>query len=352
MKFDFAIGNPPYQETMEGTSDNPVYNDFMDAAYGVADRVELITPARFLFNAGKTPKAWNNKMLNDEHFKVMKYEPNAEKIFSNTEIKGGIVITYRSSKDFFGKIEIFTQYQELNTILIKVRNMEDIFVDSIVYSPESYKFIEKMYDDNPQIREMTTMNNGKVTSLISKGHDYDLTSNIFEKLAGIIFYEKCPNDDKEYVRVLGRKDNARCTMWVRKDYLAPHDNLERFKLAFPKVNGNGAFGEVLTLPEIIEPMIGHTQTFLSMGAYYEKGEAINLDKYLKTKFARTLLGVLKVTQDNKKGVWKFVPLQDFTEDSDINWNTTIANIDQQLYKKYGLTQEEIDFIETNVKEMK
>ena len=68
MKFDYCIGNPPYQKERENTSDKPVYNDFMDAAYTISDRVELITPASdFLFNAGKTPKEWNEQMLQDEH---------------------------------------------------------------------------------------------------------------------------------------------------------------------------------------------------------------------------------------------------------------------------------------------
>ena len=94
MKFDYVIGNPPYQDEMEGTSDNPVYNLFMDATYPMASVVELITPARFLFNAGKTPKTWNEKMLNNEHLKVLYYEQNSAKIFNNTDIKGGVVITY------------------------------------------------------------------------------------------------------------------------------------------------------------------------------------------------------------------------------------------------------------------
>jgi len=80
-------------------------------------------------------------------------------------------------------------------------------------------------------------------------------------------------------------------------------------------------------------------------------EAENLLKYIKTKFLRTMLGVLKITQEITPSKWKYVPLQDFTDKSDINWNTSIANIDKQLYKKYGLSQEEIDFIETHVKEM-
>ena len=66
------------------------------------------------------------------------------------------------------------------------------------------------------------------------------------------------------------------------------------------------------------------------------------------KFARAMLGVLKVTQDNKKMVWKYIPLQDFTDKSDIDWSVSIANIDKQLYKKYRLSEEEIAFIENNV----
>ena len=93
MKFDYVIGNPPYQETLQNTSDKPIYYDFMDASYQISDKVELITPARFLFNAGKTAKVWNEKMLNDVHLKVLYYEPDSSKVFSNTDIKGGVAIT-------------------------------------------------------------------------------------------------------------------------------------------------------------------------------------------------------------------------------------------------------------------
>ncbi len=74
-------------------------------------------------------------------------------------------------------------------------------------------------------------------------------------------------------------------------------------------------------------------------------------KYVKSKFTRSLLGILKITQDNNRETWKYVPLQDFTQNSDIDWTKTIPEIDQQLYKKYGLSEEEINFIETKVKEM-
>ena len=90
-KFYAVIGNPPYQESRDTTKDMPVYNTFMDAAYGVGERVELITPARFLFNAGATPKPWNRKMLEDRHFKVLSYQPDSSAVFSGTSIKGGLL---------------------------------------------------------------------------------------------------------------------------------------------------------------------------------------------------------------------------------------------------------------------
>ena len=88
-KFDVVIGNPPYQEEVKDTSDRPIYHLFMDEAFKIAERVSFITPARFLFNAGKTPKTWNKKMLEDEHFKVVYYEQDATRVFANNLFEGG-----------------------------------------------------------------------------------------------------------------------------------------------------------------------------------------------------------------------------------------------------------------------
>ena len=120
-KFDFCIGNPAYQEETdsESTRKAPIYNSFMDEAYKIAEVVELITPARFLFNAGQTPKDWNQKMLADPHLKVLYYEPNAATIFANTDIKGGVAITYRNSTIDYGPIRAFVPYEEVRSILKK-----------------------------------------------------------------------------------------------------------------------------------------------------------------------------------------------------------------------------------------
>ena len=83
MRFDFVIGNPPYQDESLRVNGYaaPVYQNFMDNAYEIAEVVELITPARFLFNAGSTPKKWNEKMLSDSHLKVMHYEKDSSAVF-------------------------------------------------------------------------------------------------------------------------------------------------------------------------------------------------------------------------------------------------------------------------------
>lgn len=96
MKFDVVIGNPPYQEEAQGTStsDDPVYHLFIDEASKISDKSILITPARFLFNAGKTPKSWNKRILNSKHYKVCYFKQNSSEVFIGTDIKGGVAITY------------------------------------------------------------------------------------------------------------------------------------------------------------------------------------------------------------------------------------------------------------------
>lgn len=350
-KFTFAIGNPPYQEMKEDTSDSPVYDVFMDAAYEVADKVELITPGRFLFNAGKTKKEWNEKMLNDPHLKVFHYEEDASKMFPNTEIKGGVAITYRDSKRNFGAIEHFIPNITLREICIKViYSNEFTSISGIINSTEHFKLCERLYEDHPEYLKRKIIVKGKEVPLVSKGHEYDLTSNILDKNPAM-FYKRKPMDGREYVRVFGRKDGSRGYAYLRRDYLAPNEGLDSFKVVLPESNNNGNFGETLVDPFVAEKDVATTQTFITMGFCKNKNEAEALLKYIKGKFARALLGTLKITQHNKRETWRNVPLQDFTAESDIDWNTTIGNIDKQLYKKYNLTDEEIDFIETHVKEM-
>ena len=341
-KFDVVIGNPPYQDRTIGenrTYQPPVYHLFLDEAYKLADKVMLIHPARFLFNAGSTPKEWNQKMLHDKHFKIVFYEAESDKVFPNVSIKGGVAISYRNALKNFGEIEIFTPFVQLNNILNKVRGKEFKSLSEIIVTSYAYHFTEKIYADFPNAK-------GK----LSTGHEYDLKSNVFDKIP-MVFFDELPNDNEKYLRVLGRSNNARKYKFIKSKYVNEVSNLYSYKIFLPGAIGTGDYGECIPEPIIGLPKDASTETFLSMGSFDNEGEAYIISKYVKTKFSRALLGVLKRTQANTPGKWKWVPLQDFTPASDIDWSKSIHEIDLQLYKKYGLSDEEINFIETHVKEM-
>ena len=338
MKFDFVIGNPPYQEETVGTSDTPVYDRFMDASFVVSKKALLITPARFLFNAGKTPSVWNKKMLNDEHFKVLDYYPVSDKVFSNTDIKGGVAVTYRDETQKLGPIGVFTTYPELNSIYKKVTsNMEQGGLTDLFYMQNKFK-LNTLYADYPQYKNI----------IGSEGKERRLTAAILYQLD--VFTETQEKD--EDVAIIGVINNKRVKRYIDRKYLdLEKTNLNKWKVLVPKSNGSGVLGEVLSTPLIAEPTMGYTQTFLGIGAFDNESEAQAAYKYIISKFARTMLGVLKITQDNPPEKWKYVPLQDFTNHSDIDWTKSVHEIDLQLYDKYGLSADERNFIETHVKAM-
>lgn len=130
-----------------------------------------------------------------------------------------------------------------------------------------------------------------------------------------------------------------------------HKSLFKYKVLVPKAAGSGQFGDSLPPMFVVGPNVAFTQTYISIGTFDNEEAATNLSKYLKTKLCRSLLYVLKVTQDNLPATWRYIPKQDFTPTSDIDWSKSISEIDQQLYAKYGLDAKEIAFIETHVKEM-
>ncbi len=336
MKFDYVIGNPPYQEEAKDTSDKPIYHHFMDAAFNMADDVILIHPARFLFNAGKTPKAWNDKMLSDEHLKVLHYEQDSSKLFANTDIKGGIAITYHDAKRNFGAIGLFSSFSELNSISMKVREYGFLPLSDIV-NVQTKINLDRLYEDFPELR----------SKIGSKGKERRMTTSIFS--LPVFHTTKISPTDIEIIGLQG--SNERTSRFIDRRYVDGGNNLYAYKVILPKSNGSGAIGEVLSTPLIGEPLIGYTQTFISIGTFGTQTEVANALKYIKSKFSRLMLGILKITQDNNKDTWRMVPLQDFTPASDIDWTKSVADIDGQLYAKYGLSEEEIAFIETKVKEM-
>lgn len=345
MKFDVVIGNPPYQEETQGTrsSQRSIYHHFMELGFHLSDLVTMITPARYLFNAGDTPEAFNKEMLGSDHFRVIFYEQNSEKVFPRTDIKGGVSIFIYDKSQNVQPIQMFIPQQELRTIYDKVAPEVQKFGNlvTIIY-PANKLDLKSLYAEHPEEKK----------NISSNGRERRLQSNIFK--LSIFHSNKAEND----LKILGVEKNKRVYKFVNRRYIDTEfaNNIDKYKIILPKSNGSGALGEVLSTPLIGEPLIGepligYTYTFIGIGAFDTEVEAYAAFKYVKSKFARTMLGILKITQDNTPEKWRLVPIQNFTSDSDIDWSKSIPEIDQQLYKKYNLTKEEIDFIETKVQAM-
>ena len=347
MKFNAIVGNPPYQEEGENTRKAPIYHLFYDVAFKLAPIVTLITPGRFLFKAGQTPMEWMEKMLSDTHFKVIRYFQKSNIIFPNVDIKGGVAIGLRDVNREFGAIKFFSEFPELVSILSKVSHHVS-FVSGefaeMVSSQGIYRFSEYALTNIPRISQIQ-----------GKGTAAKITSNAFENLPEIFVQseQECGNDG---VRIMGRVKGSRQIRWINSQYLQTCEYLNYYNVFVPEANGTGAIGEVLStpvigVPVIGVPVIGHTDTFLSIGKFASAEEASACLKYVKSKFARCLLGTLKATQHNPKDAWTNVPMQDFTSNSDIDWSKSIPGIDMQLYAKYELSDEEISFIESMIKPM-
>lgn len=345
MKFNAIIGNPPYNSDIvgDGNGSDPLYHLFVDLGMSLTSEGMLIHPARFLFNAGKTPKEWNQKMLNDPHFKVADYWVKSSDVFPDVEINGGIVISLWNKHEHYGKIGFFSPYKELHSIYDKVKSKEESPFSSIVGPRELYGLTDELYKEHPEMEGRQ-----------SKGHKYSLGANIFN-IFPELFYENKPEDNNDYVLIYGRRNNQRCSMWFKKSYITTADNLSKYKVIISKADGaagkigNPIPARVLGRVEIGEPDLAYTDTFIGIGCFDTLDEVEACRKYVMSRFARTMLCTIKVTQDNSKELWANVPLQDFTSSSDIDWSLNISDIDRQLFTKYGMTNDEIHFVESMVK---
>lgn len=340
MKFNAVVGNPPYQEEGDSTRKTPIYHYFYNSSFEIAPIVSLITPARFLFDAGQTPKAWNEKMLSDEHFKVVQYFSDSRAVFPSVDIKGGVAITIRNTGYNYGAIKMFTPYVELNKIITAVesRNKDNMWLDSIIASQGLFRFSETFFDEHDGAREY-----------MGDGTGNKIVSSVIEKLDDVFVNEK--QKDVPYIKMLGRVNGKRDYRYIQRRYIVENDYIDKYKLFIPEANNSGKFGEILTEPIVGIPGEGATDTFLSGGQFDTIEEAYHFLKYFKTKFFRCLLGVKKATQHCPPGVWRMIPVQDFTDHSDIDWTGEVKDVDEQLYKKYELTDDEIAFIEGMVRPM-
>lgn len=242
----------------------------MDEAYRVGERVELITPAKYLFNAGNTSKQWNEKMLADPDLRIVYYNPDPN-FFQNVELKGGVAVSYHEAGANYGAIEVFSAYPELMSIRARIvpRLVEGRLPDSMYL--QNKLNLQVIYRDHPEAKQ----------HIGSGGKERRIVTSSFDKLP--LFTDSKVGDDD--VQILGlKRGNKRAYKWLPKKYIEDNGNLYAFKLVLPMANGSGAFGETLSTPLVIGPGMGYSQSFLGIGSFQTENEAEAALKYIKGKF--------------------------------------------------------------------
>ncbi len=341
MKFDIVVGNPPYQEADGGAqaSAKPIYQYFVAIANQLSSRfTSLIIPTRW-FVGGKGLDEFRNGMLNDFHVKELHDCLTPDSIFPNTNIRGGVCyflrdLDYNNINDL---VNVITY--ENNSIINDVRRpMKFENKDVFIRDGSAFTIIEKVnnLDFNSLANYISSLRPFGLRGYFSKTENYK--NSIDNMLSPVVCYAK------------GRQKG-----FVEKKYVITHlEWINKWKVFIPRADNIGTELSDDNLNSFIgKPNEICTESYLVVGADLglDEDSAKNLEKYMKTKFVRFLHSLLKSSQDATSKTFELVPIQDFTENSDVDWNKSIKEIDQQLYLKYDLTNEEIEHIENSIKEM-
>lgn len=342
MRFDFCIGNPPYQERDGGAqaSARPVYQYFSESVKGIADVQCLIQPFRWM-TGGKGLDHYRDSMIHDKHIKLLCDFADSKIVFSNVEIKGGVCVYLRDSS-YEGDCKCIRH--DSNGVSESFRPLCDGDDDIFIRDPVLVSIKHKLGDI-----EYNTL-----SCIVSARKPYGFVAETMQKASKYGLPEFCNEPQKNGFKILGLGNNQRrAWQYLPIDYPIPrmNDGLMKYKVFVAEAYGRGEIGEIPSVPVLAGPGDLCTETFLQIGPFDTKIEAIHLISYIKTKFFRTLVGIKKQTQHTTQKVYKYVPLQDFTDQSDIDWSKSVHEIDLQLYKKYGLSDEEIRFIEEKIKSM-
>lgn len=340
MKFDIIVGNPPYQETVGSANSNSslgkqLFPWFIMSVMELKPKFStLITPSRW-FTGDAQDKSFVKlrKYIKDNNHisKIYNYKDEKE-IFDNVEIKGGINY-FLYEQDYDDKVEFVNCYRGENDI--SYRNLFEEGMDIIINNGKDYPILKKVQDkDFRSLMEITTGRNA--FGIIGKPSIINSISKK-EKFEGCCEL-RCKANEIRYIEESAVTKNI--------------DIFNNYKVFVSKSAGNpNSDFKVIGIPYIGEKKSACTDSLIPIGNFKTLYEATSLQKYIKTKFLRFMVSILKTSQNVTQIVYRFVPMQDFTNKSDIDWNKDIHNIDLQLYKKYKLTDDEINYIESKIKEM-
>lgn len=337
MKFDAIVGNPPYQEETGGAGRQakPIYNHFVEQAKNLKPTyVSMITPSRW-FSGGMGLDDFRDNMTQDNKLMKIKDYVNAKDCFPQISISGGV--NYFLWNDNYtgdcvvenihdGKLSI--AQRPTNEFTFFVRYNDAVSVLHKVLSNITNKFMS-------------------IDSIISPLMPFGLSTNYRGR-------SKKSNDDS-----LSLYASTGVTFIKPAEISKGLNYVNKYKVMMSKMSAehagepdkNGMFGIFTKTMKVLTPKEVCTHSYFLIGAYDSEIEAKNTLKYMKTKFVRFIVMTTLSAVNLSKLVFGNVPLQDFTPNSDIDWSKSIPEIDKQLYAKYGLTDDEIAFIEEKIKPM-
>ncbi|MGM9718741.1 MAG: Eco57I restriction-modification methylase domain-containing protein [Prevotella sp.] len=345
MTFNAIVGNPPYNEMDgSGASDdaaNPIYQHFVRISKQICPSyISIIIPSKWMVGGKVILKSFRKEMMTDKHFVSFHDYENDRIIFPTSHNDGGICYFLWSSihkgttlynyYPIYGKVISTNRYLDLGNSDIIIRDIRREVIIKKVSSKQLFKEVVSL-----------TQPFGIRKDLFNNPDNYPNANLKFDKFEGAI----------KIYGVKGIKGGAKRIC----GYISPiivgknKDWIKLYKIFFTTSYSTNAFNPP-------EPIVGNkneicTETFLVIGPFATKDEQQNCLHYINTMFFKTLLyygrGTMQVSQD----VFRFIPLQDFTSNSDIDWSRSIGEIDAQLYEKYGLERDEIDFIERMIKPM-
>lgn len=323
MKFDVIVGNPPYQiaDGGNGASARPIYHLFVQQAKKLNPRyLTMIIPARW-FSGGKGLDGFRDEMLNDRRISNLVDYFDAEDCFPGVDISGGVCY-FLWENSYIGECNVQSWRNNYCSIMRRelLENGSEAFI----------RFNEAV----PIVRKIRGLGEESFMQYVSCRKPFGFDTGKRGKIKNF------PNAIKIYIN----KNTSTGEEFINKSEI----NTNIALLKAHKVFISYAYGErdafpyrVIGNPFYGEPMSCCTETYLAIGPFKNKTFALNVISYMNTRVFRFLVLLLKNTQHATSKVYQFVPMQDFSKP----WT------DEELYKKYNLSEEEIKFIESMIKPM-
>ena len=319
MKFDYVIGNPPYQEVDggSGASATPVYNKFIEETKTLnPTAMSFIIPAKW-YSGGKGLDKFREQMLNDKRMAVLVDYPNSLDVFPNVDVAGGVCY-FVWAKSHDGKCYYINYRDGVKTS--EYRDLNEF--STFIRYPIAAEIVKKV-----RLKGEQTLD-----TIVSSRKPFGLATNVKPLKAGDIQL----------------RFNGGIGPYKRSLISTGIENIDRYKIVISYLTAehagqpdkNGQY-RILSTMEKQPPKVVCSETYLVAGAFDTEAEADNYMRYLKTRFVRFLISILAMTQHISKGMFGFVPVQDFSR----------AWTDEELFSKYKLTSDEVAFIQSIIKEM-